>query len=189
MDAQRLSAIFLIAAFMTIILSTIVNAPGLYQTQDIEERLQIIDTYRSRWLVNQALVLVYSIFTIAGFLLLVSILGKRVQSQILTIGAAVLIAGTISGLYFLYLQTVDPRGGYSGAYPIWENLAYWLWLAGALLFGVTFLHAGLPAWLGYLTVGVAIVYGIIFLTTGAGFMMPFILGFLQLVIGIVLLGQ
>ncbi|HEY5731895.1 MAG TPA: hypothetical protein VLA72_13965 [Anaerolineales bacterium] len=189
MDTQRLSAIFLIAAFMTIILSTVINAPGLYQTQNIEERLQIIDTYRTRWLVNQALILVYSLFTIAGFLLLASVIGKRVQSQVLTLGAVALIAGTIAGLYFLYLQTTDPRGGYSGAYPIWENLAYWLWLAGIILFGVTFLQARLSAWLGYLTAGVAATYGIVFLITGAGFMTPFILGILQLIIGIVLLRQ
>jgi len=62
-----------------------VNAPGLYQTQDIEERLQIIDTYRTRWLVNQALVLPYSTFTIAGFLLLVSILWTHVQVKILAL--------------------------------------------------------------------------------------------------------
>jgi len=189
MDTQRLSAIFLIAAFVTIILSTVVNAPGLYQTQDIEERLQIIEAYRTRWLVNQALVLVYSMFTIAGFLLLVSRFWTRVQPQILALGALALIAGTIAGLYFLYLQTIEPRGGYSGAYPIWENLAYWLWLTSTFLFGIAFLQANLPAWLGYLTAGAALVYGIVFLITGAGFMTPFILGILQLVIGIVLLRQ
>jgi len=189
LNAQRLSAIFLIAAFTMIILSTVVNAPGLYQTQDIEERLQIIDTYRTRWYINQALVIVYSMFTVAGFLLLVSILRKRGQSQILAIGAVILVAGTIAGLCFVYLQTIDPRGGYSGAYPIWENLAYWLWLTSTLFFGIAFLQASLPTWLGYLTAGAAIAYGIVFLITGAGFMTPFILGILQLVIGIVLLRQ
>ena len=42
MDTQRISAILLIASFLAIGLSTVVNAPGLYQTQDIEERLQMI---------------------------------------------------------------------------------------------------------------------------------------------------
>jgi len=189
MDKQRLTAILLIAAFAIIMISTAVNAPGLYQTQDIEERLQIIDTYRTRWLVNQALVFVYLMFTMTGLLMLVSILWTRVQSQILAPGAVALIAGIIAGLYFLYLQTIDPHGGYSGAYPIWENLAYWLWLASTFLFGIAFLQAGFPAWLGYLTAGAAIAYGIVFLITGAGFMTPFILGILQLVIGIVLLRQ
>jgi len=186
MDKQQVAAILLIVAFATIMLSTVVNAPGLYQTQDIEQRLKIIDLYRTRWLVNQALVFLSMIATLTGFLLLASVLRTRVQSPLLTLGAAAIIVGTIAGLYFVYLQTTDPRGGYSGGYPIWENLAYGFWLISTVFFGIAFLQAGLPAWLGYITAGVAILYGIAYLITGAGFMTPFILGILQLTIGIVL---
>ena len=187
MNPQRLSAILLIAIFVAVIFTTIINAPGLYQTQDINERLQIIETYRTRWLISQTLVVIYSLLTIIGFSLLASTLMTTGRAWIPVLGAAAMVAGTISGLYFLYLQTIDPRGGYSGAYPLPESVTYWLWLAGTLLFGFAFLQVGLPAWLGYVTVGTAIVYGLIFLLTGAGFMTPFLVALLTLVIGIVLL--
>jgi hypothetical protein len=92
-------------------------------------------------------------------------------------------------MYFAYLQVTNPCGGYSGAYPIPENLAYWLWLAGMLLFGVAFLLNDIPDWLGYVTTGVAAIYAVVFLLTGAGFMTPFILAAIGLVIGITLLSR
>jgi hypothetical protein len=187
MNTQRLAAVLLIAACVATLLSTMINAPGLYATQDIEERLQIIEMYRTRWLTNQALVVLFGILLVAGFGMLASLLRTKGQTWIPVLGAVAMFAGTISGLYFLYLQTADPRGGYSGAYPIPEQIAYWLWLGGMLLFGFAFLQASLPAWLGYVTVGTAIVYGLIFLLTGAGSMTPFLLAFLELAIGIALL--
>jgi len=188
-NALRISAIMLITSFGALLFSTVINAPGLYQTQDITERLQILSTHRTRWLINQAVVLAYSALVIAGFVLLAYAFRALSISWIPLTGALIYICGTLSGAYFVYLQTVDPRGGYSGAYPIPENLAYWLWLAGTLLFGVAFLQVDLPSWLGYLTAGVALVYGIIYLVTGAGFMTPFLLAIVHLVIGIVLLRQ
>lgn len=187
MDTQRISAILLIASFLAIGLSTVVNAPGLYQTQDIEERLQIIETHRTRWLANQALAFVGVLLTAVGFTLLASALRKDSGSIVPIFGAIAIAAGSVAMIYFLYLQTTDPRGGYSGAFPTAENLAYWLWLAGTLLFGIAFLQGSLPAWLGYLTAGSAAVYGIVFLITGFGAITPFIVAFLSLVIGIVLL--
>lgn len=70
-----------------------------------------------------------------------------------------------------------------------ENLAYWLWLAGMMLFGIAFLQASVPAWLGYHTAGIAVLYGLVFLLAGAGFMTPFILALLSLIIAIFLLNQ
>jgi hypothetical protein len=186
-DVQRFAAILLIASFVTTMLTTLVNAPGLYSTADIDARLRIIETHRTRWLISQALVILYNPLAIAGFGLLASTLRMEGKTWIPVFGAVAIVAGAIAAMYFVYLQTTDPRGGYSGAYPTAENLVYYLWLAGMLFFGIAFLQAGLPAWLGYLTAGTAIIYGVTFLRTGAGFMTPFLLAFLSLVIAIVLL--
>jgi hypothetical protein len=105
------------------------------------------------------------------------------------LGAAAFIAGTLSGVIFIYLQTIDPLGGYGGAYSGMERLYYWLALAGLFLFGVAFLQAGLPAWLGYLTAGAALVYGIFFLVTGAGFVTPWLVAFLTIAIAFFFLRQ
>jgi hypothetical protein len=187
MDTQRLSAILLIAAFVAAVLSALINAPGLYATQDINVRLEIIGTYKTRWLITQALVGVYVLLTALGFAVLASALRMTGNPWVLALGTTAIVAGTIAGLYFVYLQTIDPRGGYSGAYPAPENLAYWLWLAGTLLFGVAILQAGLPAWLGYMAAGATLVYGIVFIVSGTGFLTPGLVAIFGLVIAIVLL--
>jgi hypothetical protein len=189
MNSQRVAAILLIAVFVALMVSAMATPPGLYATQDIDERLEILKTNRARWLVERAVVVLSALLMVVGFSLLASTLRTTGNGWIPILGAITVVAGTIVAMYFVYLQTIDPRGGYSRAYSTPEDLAYWLWLVGTLLFGVAFLRAGLPAWLGYLTAGVAGVYGIVFLLTGAGFMTPFLLGLLDLVIGIVLLRQ
>ena len=189
MNAERLAAVFLIGSFVSVMFSLLINAPGLYATRDIDRRLQIIETYRRRWLTSQALVVLYFPLTIVGFSLLASLLQSGGKGWIPVLGAVAIALGVLAGTYFVYLQTTDPRGGYSGAYPTPENVAYWLWLAGMVLFGIAFLQASIPAWLGYLTAGIAVLYGLVFLLTGAGFMTPFILALLSLIIAIFLLNQ
>lgn len=189
MDTQRLSAVLLIASAVGILLSAALNAPGLYQTQDIGARMQIIGAHRARWLASQAVGGLSAVLLAVAFAMLASDLRSAGRAWVPVVGAAAIAAGTISGVYFVYLQVSDPRGGYSGAYPTQEQLTYWLWLAGQLLIGVAMLQSDLPAWLGYLTAGTALAYGIAFLVTGAGFMTPFLLALVSIVIGVVLLRQ
>lgn len=186
MNVNRTAAILLIGAALAILGSGFVNAPGLYRTEDVEERLEIIEANRTRWLANQALVVLGGLMLVGGFAALASSLRSAQAGWLTTFGTAAIAIGTLSAVYFVYLQTVDPRGGYSGAYPLPEALAYWMWLAGTLLFGIAVLQSNLPAWVGYLTAGVALVYSVIFLITGAGFMAPFLIAILAAVIGVVL---
>jgi hypothetical protein len=187
MNAQRFAAILLVVGFVSLMLSVLVNAPGLYATQNINQRLQIITAYKTRWLFNQALAFLYILLTTIGFAVLAFALRTPGKARIHFLGVAAYVIGSISGTIFMFFQTIDPRGGYSGAYLAPEALAYWFWLGGALLLGIAFLQDSLPAWLGYLMVGVALVYGIIYLVSGAGFLTPFLIALLSLVIGIFLL--
>ena len=77
-----------------------------------------------------------------------------------------------------------PLGAYGGTYSGIESLYYWLALIGLLLFGIAFLLAGLPTWLGYVTVGATLVFGIYYLVSGARFLTPGLVFLLSLVIGI-----
>lgn len=187
MNVNRAAAVLLIVAAIAILASSAVNAPGLYQTQDIDERMEIIQTYRTRWLATQAMVAAFGLLLVVGFVLLALNLRAAGGNWLPMLGGVAITVGTISALYFIYLQTIDPRGGYSGQYPRPEELTYWLWLAGQLLFGIAILQADLPSWLGYLTAGAALAYAIVFFVTGAGFMTPFLLAIISVVIGIVLL--
>jgi hypothetical protein len=187
MNTQRFAAILLIASFVSLMLSVLVNAPGLYATQNINARLQIINAYKTRWLFNQALAFLYILLATIGFAVLASALRTPGKAWIPVLGGAAYVIGSISGTIFMFFQTINPRSAYSGAYLGPEALAYWFWLGGALLLGIAFLQDSLPAWLGYLMVGVALVYGLIYLVSGAGFLTPFLLALLGLVIATVLL--
>lgn len=187
MTVQRLAALCLIGSFLASAASVLTGAPGLYATQDIVQRLQVIATYRTRWLVTQGLVGLYGLLTISGFALLAHALRSTRRTWIPVLGAGTMIMGTLASMYFVYLQTVDPRGGYSGAYPTPEALAYWFWLAGLVLLGMAYLRAGWPSWLGYLSIGGAAVYAAVYLLTGAGFLTPFVEAIIALATAIVVL--
>jgi hypothetical protein len=79
---------------------------------------------------------------------------------------------------------VDPLSAYQGAFSTFETLCYWLAILSLVLFGIIFLRAGLPAWMGYVTSGVSSVFGIFYLVTGSGFLTPIILFLLSLMIGL-----
>jgi len=189
MDTQRLSAILLIAGFAVLIVASLLGPQGLYQTSDPTERVQIIEDNLTRWKITQSLTGLSLLLTAVGFTVLASRLRTVGKAWVPTLGAAVLVVGAISGALFLYRQTTDPLSGYEGAYSGMQTLYYWLTLVGLLLFGVSFLQSGLPAWLGYVTAGAALVYGLVFLVSGAGFLTPFLAALLSLVIAIILLRQ
>ena len=189
MDTQRLSAILLIAGFAVLMVASLLGPRGIYQTSDPSERVQIVEENMTSWKITQSLTGLGLLLTAAGFFVLNTRLYTMGNAWVPTLGAAAMVVGAISAALFLYRQTTDPLSAFEGAYSGMQTLAYWLWLAGLLLFGVSFLQAGLPAWLGYLTAGAALVYGIVFLVSGAGFFTPFLVALLSLVIAIILLRQ
>jgi hypothetical protein len=192
MDTQRLSAVLLIAGFVALVLSFLLGPPGIaqtYQPPDPNRRIQIIEQYKTRWNISQSLIGLSLLLTTIGFFVLNTRLYTVANAWIPTLGASAFIFGVISGALFIYRQTTAPLSTYEGAYSIYQTLYYWLSLAGLLVFGVAFLQAGLPTWLGYLTVGTALVYGVVFLVTGSGFATPFLISLLSLVIAVILLWQ
>ena len=189
MDTQRLSAILLITGFAVLMVASLLGPQGIYQTSDPSERVQIVEENMTSWKITQSLTGIGLLLTAVGFAVLASRLRAVGNAWVPTLGAAALIVGAISAALFLYRQTTDPLSAFEGAYSGMQTLYYWLTLAGLLLFGVSFLQAGLPAWLGYVTAGAALVYGIVFLVSGAGFLTPFLVALLSLVIAIILLRQ
>lgn len=189
MDTQRLSAILLIAGFAVLMVASLFGPQRIYQTADPAERVQIIEEDLNGWNITQSLTGISILLTAVGFAVLASRLRTLGNAWVPILGAAALVVGAISGALFLYRQTTDPLSAFEGAYSGMQTLYYWLTLAGLLLFGVSFLGSGLPAWLGYVTAGTALVYGIVFLVTDAGFLTPFLVSLISLVIAIILLRQ
>jgi hypothetical protein len=189
MDAQRLSAYLLIAGVAVMLVSFVLGIRGIYQTDDLNARVRMIENQKTRWNISQALIAVSALLTAAGFFVLNIWLYGMADPWPHTLGAGAMIIGAISGVIFVYRQTVDPLSTYQGAYGAFESVYYWLAVGGLLFFGVAFLQAGLPTWLGYLTVGSTAIYAIFLAASGVGFATPGLVFFLSLVIGIALLRQ
>lgn len=185
MTAQ-ISAVLLIVAFVVLAASAVIGVPGLYAAENIDAQVELIGAHRRRWLGTQALVSLYVLVATAGFVALAVDLASSVSVLLPAVAAVAIGVGSASGLYFVYLQTADPRGGYSGKYPLPEVAAYWLWLAGVLVLGVALLAAG-PLWLGLLAVGGAVVFLAFYLITGMGFVTPAFTAVVGLVIGVEML--
>jgi len=191
MDAQQISAVLFISGFAVLVIASLIGPRGIYQTPDLQRRLQIIDDNKIRWNIAQPLLGLGLSLTAVGFVVLAIWLSTLTNAWIPGLGAVAIVVGTISGLIFLYRQTIDPIGSYQGIYSGTEMLYYRLSLVGLLLFGVAFLQADLPAWLGYLTVGSTLLFGIVFLVSRErnGFLTPGLVVILSLVIAVFLLRQ
>lgn len=189
MNSQRLSAYLLIAGVAFMLVSFALGLRGIYQTHDLDERVEIIKASKPRWVISQALIAISALLTAGGFFVLNIWLYGRSDPWPYTLGAGAMIIGTISGVIFVYRQTADPLSSYQGAYRAFEFVYYWLAVGGLLLFGIAFLQAGLPTWLGYLTVGASAIYAVFLAATDVGFATPGLVFVLSLVIGVVLLRQ
>jgi hypothetical protein len=180
----------LIAGFAVLTVAGLLGPRGIYETPDLQRRIPIIEEYKTRWNITQPLLGRSLLLTAAGFVVLASELRTAANVWVLGLGATALAVGTISAVVFIYRQTTDPLGSFEGAYSGMETLYYWLAPAGLLFFGVAFLQAGLPAWLGFVTVGATLLFGtVFFLLSSSKFLTPGLVSILSLVVAIFLLGQ
>ncbi len=189
MNTQNIAAILLIVGVAAMVASFVIGLPGIYQTPDFQQRVQIIEESKARWNIAQSSIGLSLVLMASGFTLLAAHLRTSTNGWVAALGAGIFVAGTIAGAYFLYRQTIDPLSSYQGDFKTFEYLYYWLALTGLLLFGIAFLQVDLPAWLGYVTAGAALVYGIYFLISGVGYPTPGLVTILTLVIAIVLMRQ
>jgi hypothetical protein len=186
----RVSAYLLLAGVVAMLAAFVLGLGGrIYATQDFNERIEIINANKTRWIVSQTLFAVSAMLTAAGFFVLNIWLYGKSDPWPFTLGAGAMIIGALSGVIFVFRQTIDPLSSYQGAFRAFEFVYYWLAVGGLLLFGVAFLQAGLPTWLGYLTVVTTSVYAIYLAATDVGFATPGLVFILTLVIGVVLLRQ
>ena len=128
------------------------------------------------------------LFRSVGLVLYGIHLWRRNGTLLAVLGASAFAIGSIVGLIHEYVRYTDLVGFFEGKYPDYHGIANWLWLAGLFIMGVSFLQAGMPTWLAYLTMGLSIILTVIWLIVpGFFFAIPFFAIALFLVIGIVIL--
>jgi hypothetical protein len=165
----------------------IFTPPNLYQETDIDVRLQIVESYRSRFFAAQIATAVGAAGIAVGYLLLTLYLQGDEAARFANLGAAAMLLGTISLAILMLLGISDPRaylerGSLSGSpATIYDDGFTWLTIAGYLLYGIVFLRAGYPKWLAYFTLGftILVLFAALFIEQTAVellFLMPLVVG-------------
>lgn len=191
MNQLNLAGILTIAGFLLIILASIVNPPRLFQEPDIQKQLEILEDHPMRWLVTNVLFGLGGVVTAAGLVLFSILVQGEVNSILNWLAALCYCFGTVLWILFLYNRTVNPS-------QLFENYSFspstialiGLLLSSLLLYGIVYIQAGYPGWLGFGTISLTVLIGILGLIFPARFFASFppqILYFFTLAAGIVFL--
>ncbi len=154
MDLEYIGGILIIGGFIIFWAGNIYSPPGIYQESDNQVRLEMVEQYKTRWVISQAGGGV-GIGVIALGLLALGGHWSAEQGPWLTyLPAALNLLSVAFIAWYLYQYIVDPLTGWEGAN---SDILTWIstlsMLGAGVLFGVLFLRAGYPAWLGYVTIG------------------------------------
>jgi len=193
MNYLQLAGISLIAGFVLILIATFVGPPRLYQESNSDTRLQIIADYPARWAGSNLTFALGGLITAIG-LVLVSLQARgSVSGWWIGASAATYTLGAILWMIFMYQRTVNPASLFTSyAFSPLTVALFGLLVIGLLLYGILFLQADYPSWLGIVTIagmvligGAALVYPRQFFESFP----PQVLYFFTLAAGIAMLRQ
>jgi hypothetical protein len=171
------SIIFIIAAFSPI--SRVFGEP------DPARKLEIMEKGRTGWTISQVLFVLGASVTAIGLGLVAYRLRGSPGAPLAWLGFGVVAVGAVLWDWHVYLRALDPAAFAFGTLPAWQFVAYTLLtLAGLAAFGVVYLRAGFPAWLGGVTIAGAAVLLVLYLVFRD--MPPFVYYILTLLAGIVM---
>ena len=165
MSTQRVAATFLLVGSVLFIIAAFMPISQVYVAPTPATKLEIIYSDRTAWIASQVLFgLGASIAAIGlGFVAYHLRTTPGVVWAYLGLGAVIL--GAVFWEGYAYLRTIDPEGFAEGGPVGWLFPAYALLMQfGLLAFGVAYLRAGYPAWLGGTTIAGAVLFFIVLLT-------------------------
>lgn len=191
MEITRLAGIVIVFGFIIFWVGNLSSPPGVYQEPDTEKRLQSVEMYPLRWALSQGLGGVGIGVVVLGLFILSINLADEYGPWLTYLPAALNILALTLTSVWLYQYITDPVS-------IWENsgdfsltlAASILMMVAGILYGILFLQFGLPAWLGYLTIGyAAIALAATVIARPAPFYVIALYFFVMLAAGIVLIRQ
>lgn len=191
MNYQQIAGIGLIAGFVFILVASSVGPPRLYQEPDSEARLEIIANHTTRWAASNLIFAVGGLITAAGLALFALQIRGSASLWLIVLGVASYTLGAIVWAIFMYQRTVDPSSLFTSyAFSPPTIALVGLTVIGLVLYGVIFLQAGYPGWLGVGTIAAMVLTGgaaLLFPTQFFASFPPQLFYLLTLVAGIVML--
>jgi hypothetical protein len=164
MSTERVAATFLLVGSVLFIIAAFMPVSQVYLAPTPAAKLQIIYSNPTAWIASQVLFgLGASIAAIGlGFVAYLLRTTPGVVWAYLGLGAVIL--GALFWERYVYLRTIDPEGFAEGGPVGWLFPAYALLTQfGLLVFGVAYLRAGYPSWLGGITIVGAVIFFMVYL--------------------------
>lgn len=177
----RLSGWILILGFAALVVGALAAPAGAYDGS-LESRQRVIEAQSSQWRLSKVFDGLAVVLPAVAFIMLAFQLRHQSGSVLSTIGGLAFLMGGVVGLVYVIQLATDPIPLYDR-----ETLAplsvalYSFFSLGLVMFGVAFIRAGLPAWVGWLAVVIpaaVLLTLLISVTGGALLRLPPEIGFL-----------
>ena len=164
MSTERVAAIILLTGSVFFIIAAFMPVSQVFVEPNPAAKLEIITSNRTAWTVSQVLFGLGASIAAIGLGFVTYHLRGTPGAVWAYIGLAAVVLGAVLWDWHVYLRAIDPEGFVEGRLVGWLFPAYALLTqVGLLAFGVSYLRAGYPAWLGGITVAGAVVFFIVYL--------------------------
>ena len=162
MSTERVAAIILLVGSVLFIIAAFMPVSRVYAEPSQAAKLEIITSNRTAWSASQVLFGLGASIAAIGLGFVTYHLRGTPGAVWVYIGLAAVILGAVLWDGLMYLRAIDPEGFVEGRLISWPFPVYTLLTqVGLIAFGVSYLRAGYPAWLGGITVGGAVVFFIV----------------------------
>jgi hypothetical protein len=163
-STERVAAIILLVGSVLFIIAAFMPVSRVFAEPSQAAKLEIIASNRRAWSASQVLFGLGASIAAIGLGFVAYHLRTTPGAVWAYIGLAAVILGAVLWDGHVYLRAIDPEGFVEGRLMGWLFPAYALLTQfGLLVFGVAYLRAGYPAWLGGITVGGAVIFFIVYL--------------------------
>ncbi len=186
MSTERVAAIILLVGSVLFLIAAFMPVSRVFAETSQAATLEIITSNRTSWTASQVLFGLGASIAAIGLGFVAHHLRGAPGAAWAYIGLVAVILGAVLWDGHVYLRAVDPEGFVEGRLISWLFPAYAiLTQLGLLAFGVAYLRADYPTWLGGVTVGGAIIFFIVYLVFRD--IPPFVYYILTFIAGIVLM--
>jgi hypothetical protein len=163
MSTERVAAIILLVGSVLFIIAAFLPVSQVFAEPSPAAKLEIIDSNRTAWTTSQVLFGLGGSIAVIGLGFVAYHLRDTPGAVWAYIGLVAVILGAAFWEGHVYLRAIDPEEFVEGRLIGWLFPAYALLTQfGLLAFGVAYLRAGYPAWLGGVTVAGAVIFFIVF---------------------------
>ncbi len=164
MSTERVAAIILLAGSILFIIAAFMPVSRVFAEPSQAAKLEIITSNSTSWTASQVLFGLGASIAAIGLGFVAYHLRGTPGVVWAYIGLVAVVLGAVFWEGHVYLRAVDPESFVAGRLIGWLFPAYALLTQlGLLAFGVAYLRAGYPAWLGGITVAGAVIFFIIYL--------------------------